>query len=341
MLQLKKSGHSCEVVSLNRVGALGELLKEVDIKVTGIDYKGIGGWRSYCHLRKVLKDIDADTLIMTGHHLLSMFALGNLCKGKRILAIHFHHSGVKPNWIWKIIYKIAMNKFNAITFPSEFILNEAEEILPAIKTKSHKISNPIKYRTIVTENEKSQARLSLGLPDNAIVVGNAGWLIERKRYDIFFTVAREIIKKFPSAIFIVAGDGPLNTSLRDLVINYGLNDNVVFMGWLKDMDLFYKSLDILLFNSDWDAVGLTPLEAMSYGVPVVASVKNGGLKEIISDERFGYLFDDHNIDLLVSKVELLINKPALAFKIKKAAHSEVHKIGNPKLILEQTLGLLK
>ena len=45
----------------------------------------------------------------------------------------------------------------------------------------------------------------------------------------------------------------------------------------------------MIFNSDWDAVGLSPLESILKGVFTIVSVKNGGIKEILKDE-YSYFF---------------------------------------------------
>src|SRR5581483_10576503 len=73
-------------------------------------------------------------------------------------------------------------------------------------------------------------------------------------------------------VFAIAGDGPERASLESLARETGISKSVRWLGWLKDMTSFYQALDVLQFNSDWDALGLTPVEAMSFGIPVVCSV---------------------------------------------------------------------
>jgi hypothetical protein len=55
--------------------------------------------------------------------------------GKRgsFLAVHFHHTGVKSPASWRTIYRMALERFGWITFPSDFVRNEALEILPRIE----------------------------------------------------------------------------------------------------------------------------------------------------------------------------------------------------------------
>ena len=177
MVGLKQRGHSCEVVSLNPIGTLGPLLAEHDIPAVGLPYLGKWGWRSYFLRRRALRSIQADAMLMTGHNLFAMLAIGDLCRGRRLLAIHFHHTGVKPSWQWRLIYRIACRRFQAITFPSDFVRHEAEEIYPPIKALSHTVHNPLPVWPLPTAEDRQRARVALGLPLDAPLIGNAGWLI--------------------------------------------------------------------------------------------------------------------------------------------------------------------
>jgi glycosyltransferase involved in cell wall biosynthesis len=274
MRGLQQRGDSLQLLSLNPVGLLGPLLEEAGIPHDGLPYLGKGGWRSYGLLKEKLRNIQADGMIMTGHHLLAPLALGDSFKGHRVLAIHYHHTGVKSPWEWQLIYRIACRRFNAITFPCDFIRREAEAIYPPVARLAHTVRNPLDVPPSSGVAEKVESRKLLNLPFDRPVVGNAGWLIPRKRFDVFLRTARKILDKNPNVLFAVAGRGEEEGNLKKLAGELGIAGNVRWLGWQQEMSHFYKSLDVMLFNSDWDAMGLTPLEAMSYGVPAVCSVVN-------------------------------------------------------------------
>jgi glycosyltransferase involved in cell wall biosynthesis len=301
MRALQRRGHSLRVLSLNPLGDLAPLLSQAGIPAQGLSYSGKGGWRSFPELRRQLKSIRTDALLMTGHHLLAMLGLRGAWHEHSTLAIHFHHTGVKPLWQWRMIYRVAGARFRAITFPCDFIRREAEHIYPGIRSRSHTIFNPIPLPELPTEAERSSARAELGLPSSVKVVGNAGWLIPRKRWDVFLRVAQHVLLERPETLFVIAGDGPERDSLQKLAVDLGISHAVRWLGWQQDMARLYHALDVVLFNSDWDAVGLTPLEAMSYGIPVVASIINGGLAEIVGDSNV--IINTHDVDRLATSVE--------------------------------------
>lgn len=330
MLGLKERGHCTEVLSLNPIGTLGPLLDAHGIAAKGFPYLGKGGWRSFLLLKKELRGVQADALIMTGHHLLSMIAMGDLCAGRRVLAIHFHHSGVKPNWQWRLIYKLACKRFRAITFPSDYVRKEAETLYPPVKRMSHTVRNPLSIPPLPVAGDRSKARIFFGIPEDAIVVGNAGWLIPRKRFDVFLQVAQRVAEEVPNALFLIAGDGEEKSRLDSLAEQLNIAGRVKWLGWQKDLTPFFQCLDVMLFNSDWDAMGLSPLEAMSYGVPLVASVQQGGLKEIVSNDEYGYLISTHDIDALAAKVIYLLQNPDKARSVALAGRQRVEDVSNPE-----------
>ncbi len=334
MRGLKERGENLYLLSLNPMGELGPLLEREGIPHEGLPYLGKGGWRSYGLLKRRLREIKADGLIMTGHHLLAMTALGDICRGHRILGINFHHTGVKSPWEWRLIYHLACKRFDAITFPCDFIRKEAEGLYPPVARLAHTVRYPLAIPELPTPGRKKAAREILGLPAERPVVGNAGWLIPRKRFDVFLRTAREILKKNPDALFVVAGDGIERESLERLAQELGIAASVRWLGWQRDMSVFYESLDVLLFNSEWDAMGLTPLEAMSYGVPAVCSVVNGGLGEVLSSERVGFLLPTHDVGALGNRVIELLDHPAEARSIGLAGRAHVQVVSRPEPIAE-------
>ncbi|HEY4200958.1 MAG TPA: glycosyltransferase [Devosiaceae bacterium] len=337
MLGLGQRGHQCRVISLTPLGPLLPHLQAADIEAIGFEYRGAFGWRSFPTLRRHLAGESADAIIMTGSNLLASMALGRLARGNRLLAMHFHHS-VRPAWQWQIFYGLARSRFNAITYPSDFLRSEAETIVPGLRRLTRTVRNPLVPPAPFGADDRIAARKALGLPLSGPLVGNAGWLIPRKRYDIFLKTAALIAAVRPDIRFVIAGNGEQEQELRALAETLGLADRVIWLDWLGDMHNFYLSLDLLLFNSDWDAWGNTPVEAMTYGVPVVASVLNGGLGEIISEDRFGTLLDTHDTEKLAAAALSLLGGAGSG--VAEAGRSRAIAMSDPSRIVDEVEALL-
>ncbi len=290
-----------QVLSLNKAGPGKSMFSDVGVPVFDLNYDKWTPWRTVLPTHSFLHDAQPDLLLMTGHNLLATLGIPRSYDRPATLWLHYHHQGVKSHLAWRIIYKQAVSVFNRIVFASEFIRTEAIRIAPRVARHSSVVYNPLRLETPVSANRKREARLSLGVPTDAVVIGNAGWLIHRKRFDVFLRVVQKLIRWNPAVVACIAGDGPLLPTLRQMTIELAIHKQVHFVGSVTDMEPFYSSLDVLLFNSDWDAFPTTPLEAMAYGIPTVASCLNSGLSEIFDAELLAQFYrGSHDIDELTT-----------------------------------------
>jgi glycosyltransferase involved in cell wall biosynthesis len=327
LVGLQARGHTCEVVSTNPLGALGPILASHKIPALGVPFRGRAGWRSHLALRCAVhpRVAGAQAVLMTGPTLTGLLCLRRRQRPHQVLMVQYHHSGVKHPLSWWTIYQLAVSRFAAIAFPSDFIRAEAEEICPAVRSIAHTIFNPVAIPAPTDAGAKAAARAALGLPVDGLLVGNAGWLIPRKRFDVFLRIAARVRAVAPSARFVIAGDGPERARLEALAAEIGVAPAVHWLGWRKNLDPVYRALDVLVFNSDWDAFGNTPIEAMSYGLPVVASVVHGGLGEALSSAEFGTLLNTHDEPALAAAVTALLYDPAAATRMGRAARAHVSR----------------
>lgn len=101
----------------------------------------------------------------------------------------------------------------------------------------------------------------------------------------FIDVAVEIARRLPTAEFVLAGDGPLLPMVKERVGQLGLQKKFKFLGYVNDMDQFWKSLDVALFTSPKEPFGLRLIEPMLYQIPVAAHLTGAGSDEIIEEDK--------------------------------------------------------
>ena len=142
----------------------------------------------------------------------------------------------------------------------------------------------------------------------------------------------------PNAEFVIAGDGVERAALERLAGELGVASRIHWLGWQTDLTDFYHSIDVLEFNSDWDAMGLTCLEAASHAVPVVASVLNGGLSEVLGSEN---VFGRHDFDALADRCVRLLESPQVAAEQGRAMRSLVATRCSPSAVAGQYDELLR
>tara|TARA_A100001015_G_C14916420_1_gene682534 strand:- start:13 stop:1128 length:1116 start_codon:yes stop_codon:yes gene_type:complete len=301
-------GAKISYLSLNPIGKLKQLLDQLDIKYKGVKYKGKYGIFSFFKIFKYINQDRFDTIILTGHNLLATLIIGIIKSNNKILTIHYHHfENSKKGFLkWKLYYFLCNKIFDHIIFPCEYIKEEAIFSYQNIKKKSHVIYYGFDIYDPPNEFEKLGYRNKLGLPKKSFIIGNAGWLIKRKRFDVFLNIAKKLLAYHSNIFFVIAGDGPERENLLSQINTFMINENVKFLGWQSDLLPFYRSIDLLLFNSDFDALGRTPIEAACHNVPVVASVANGGLKEFFSNKNQAMVISDHNEELLLNEIKKIM-----------------------------------
>jgi len=307
---LQKCGYHQHVISLHPLGAGGKILREIGITAVGFPYRGKFGLLTHNLVRNESRQFPADLVMVIGPSVSSALAARSLQDVPKVLNVHYYHgASIRDRIRWAVFYTMFARDYYAIMFNTDFIRREAERIYPPVKEKAIVNPVPIHIPPLPTLEQTKAARINLRLPLDALVIGNAGWLIYKKRFDVLLQVAAALKQDFPKLHVVVAGGGELESSLKGLAVQLGLRERVHWLGWQMDLSNFYRALDLLVFNSEADALGRTPLEAMAYGVPVVASVRYGGLSETLKHGDNGFLIPKHDIEQLKTLcTRLLLDK---------------------------------
>lgn len=129
----------------------------------------------------------------------------------------------------------------------------------------------------------------LGISSNALIVGYSGRMSAEKGPDCLLKIAK-YCRSFPDIHFIMTGSGPLASSIKHSISIQDLR-NVTFLGHVPDISTVMKCYDVLALPSRIDGRPMIVLEALSMGIPVVAS-RVGGLPEIIDHGINGFLCEN-------------------------------------------------
>lgn len=113
-------------------------------------------------------------------------------------------------------------------------------------------------------------RRSLGLPTDALVLGHVGRFHERKNHALIVEVAAEVFRREPSARLLLVGDGDGEDKVRAHVHALGIDDRVVFAGASDQVpQLLRHAMDVFLFPSHHEGLGVAVVEAQAAGLPCV------------------------------------------------------------------------
>ncbi len=144
-------------------------------------------------------------------------------------------------------------------------------------------------------------RMRATLGGRNLVVGSVGRLDVQKGYEYLIRAAQVVCRTRPDFSFVVAGDGPLKDRLQGLIDSLGLNGLFCLLGFRDDAEVITAALDLYVCSSLWEGLPLTVLDAMALGVPVVSTTA-GGVAEVISHARSGWLVEPKNVEALASAI---------------------------------------
>lgn len=140
----------------------------------------------------------------------------------------------------------------------------------------------------LSSEEKSSVRRKWGIAEKDIVVGIVARLAEVKGHKHFIDAAEIISRDNAEVRFLIAGIGPKEQEIKELVRQRGLEDKVIFAGFIDNIHEIFNIIDINVISSLSEALCLSLIEGMCVGKPSVGT-DTGGVPEVIKDGYNGYL----------------------------------------------------
>ncbi|MGO4120505.1 glycosyltransferase [Arthrobacter sp. YAF16] len=140
------------------------------------------------------------------------------------------------------------------------------------------------------------------------------------------------LSRSPQAYLDIYGDGPARKKLEELVSALGIGDKVTFHGHLVNAAAEFATARLALFTSKSEGFGLTILEALTRGCPVLAFDVRYGPSDMIEDGGNGYLIPDGGVGEMASRLGDLLTDDALAERLSKQAVSSAEKFSEAAFV---------
>lgn len=146
--------------------------------------------------------------------------------------------------------------------------------------------------------------------DGEIVLGNAGRLSEEKGHIYLIHLAEKLKERGIKFRILIAGSGKLKAWLKKQARQRNVQEEVVFLGFVDNVEQFYSDIDIFLLTSLWEGFGYVMVEAMAEKKPVIAfDIKSSA--EVVDDGVSGYLVPRGDVEAMAEKVIELANNEKL------------------------------
>ena len=161
-----------------------------------------------------------------------------------------------------------------------------------------------------------------------------GRLDKQKQPLMLLAVAKEVVKRYPCVIFTIVGDGEQYMECQDYINNNGLCNNVFLVGWQNDVQSYYKSHDIFIMTSIYEAFGLIFLEAGFHHLPTVATTVEG-IPEVVLHGKTGLLSSPNDIHAMIANVCFLIEHQEVRKRMGNDAFSYVTQRFTSEIMVEK------
>ncbi|MGE5375844.1 MAG: glycosyltransferase family 4 protein [Bacteroidota bacterium] len=171
--------------------------------------------------------------------------------------------------------------------------------------------------TPASEERKQKLRASLSLPQQAKIVLYAGRLVPEKRVDHLLMIWPEVRTRFPAAHLLILGEGAERDRLMEMNV-----DGAQFTGQVQEAVPYLQAADLFVLPSSTEGLSNSILEAMSCGLPVLATTV-GGAPDVIQHKVSGWLIPPEDVDALQSGLETLLDDEALCFNLGSHARERI------------------
>ena len=172
----------------------------------------------------------------------------------------------------------AMDHFLAIF--GEFVLPNT--VMPVI----HNSVDTVQFRP--DPRRRVQMRRSLGIPEDALIMGVVARLEIQKQPDALITIFSELKKMFPSLFLVLVGSGSMESALKAQADRLGVRSTVIFTGWQRNVEQLLPGFDLAVQISRREGFGTSTAEAMACGLPVVGT-DIAGTRDILTGGKGGVL----------------------------------------------------
>lgn len=169
--------------------------------------------------------------------------------------------------------------------------------IPGVGIDVHKIQS--------LKCSKEEIRKELGIPSDAFVMYSIGELNENKNHQfVIDTMKDELLNS--NTYYVIAGDGKLRDYYKEYLEKEKLTNKVIFLGFRKDARRLLYGADIFVFPSKREGLPVSVIEAMSAGLPIIATDIRGN-HDLIQNDMNGYLYAVNDSNTLKDRIHTLMN----------------------------------
>ena len=296
-------------------GEIRSLRKTIDLEI--VPMKSRFDLAAIKEIRSNIKHIKPDLIHVHGMRAGSLGRIASI--SLRIPLIYTEH-------LWTKNYKLSSRMANGIQMLALWFLDMFTDLNIAVSQAvkdfmvESQISRPEKIKVIYNAIEPSGKKAKIFLKKD-LVLGTVGTLNYQKGIQHLISAMPKITREFSKAKLVIVGEGIYKKHLEELVKKLKLDRTVTFTGFVKDIEKEMIEFDIYVQPSLSESFGLAIVQAMSLGIPVVAT-NTGGIPEVVTTGKSGILVEPAKPQALAEAIIELLRDEKKAKEMGKLAAEE-------------------
>ncbi len=218
--------------------------------------------------------------------------------------------------------RIILSRGSTLILPSKLLYGIARDEWKLAESKIHYVPNGVDTNRFSTTPSPAFLK-GKGIPEDKTVFATVAGLRREKNIPRLLKAYRDLADR-EACHLVIAGGGDLLDALGRLVDEFGMAQEVTFLGPISEPERVLAGVDVFVLSSDTEQMPLSILEAMATGLPI-ASVDVGDVKEMVSVENRGHIVEKNYHSLSVV-MEEFANSPALRAEVGKANRAKAEAI---------------
>jgi glycosyltransferase involved in cell wall biosynthesis len=225
-------------------------------------------------------------------------------------------------WYTDWFRRLALRDIDMVLAVSDQLAEHLVDRVQLVPEKVMTLLNGVDTDQFTPGPRSGGLRERFGLPPSAIVVGCVARLDPIKNHAGLIEAFVLLRARRPDVKLVLIGEGPLEPTLRSMVVRLGLQQHILFAGAVDNMAPVYRDMDVLVLASHAEGTSISLLEALACGTTVVATAV-GGTRRLLDEPSCGVLVPPGNTAAIADGIERALSDPLMVANMSKVGRAKV------------------
>jgi glycosyltransferase involved in cell wall biosynthesis len=318
---LHKRGHEVGFTCIEGIGEVGMALRRDGFRVVHVDTPGLRPNLVPRELGAWFRTIKPDVVhIHSGVWLKAAQAAHHARVRSTVYTLH----GIRPveNWYTPWYNRLAAMRTGRMVAVSGSLRNYLVNRIGVPQERVHVVHNGVSTESFQPRPRSGQLRREFGIPEHARVIGCVARLHPVKNHDLLIDAFARVRQRQPEAFLLLVGDGARRAEVQQKVQDLQLQHAVRITGELESIAPVYNEMEVFALSSHIEGTSISILEAMSSGVPVVATAV-GGNPALLDGGRRGLLAPAGDVQEFAMAILRLLADDELRQRLSEQGRTDV------------------